>query len=116
MAIKLYRKTTLVLLKAVDGNDLNDGDLCYLCDSASTFSIYQLDADSGEAESSPEILEPTTNPGSKRWKLLNTVNTVSYFGGLSTEDGTWKIEVSGTDLIVYRRESSVYVEKGRFTA
>ena len=32
------------------------------------------------------------------------------------ENGTWKICRSGNDLVVYRKESSIFIEKGRFEA
>ena len=38
-----------------------------------------------------------------------------YFGPSGT-NGTWKIMVSGNDLVFQRREAGSYVEKGRFTA
>lgn len=32
------------------------------------------------------------------------------------ENGTWKITRSGNDLVVYRKESGTFTEKGRFEA
>jgi hypothetical protein len=42
--------------------------------------------------------------------------TVSYFGGPPGTDGTWRITVSGAQLLVQRREGGTYVTKGKFTA
>ncbi|MEW5804613.1 MAG: hypothetical protein AB1847_21180 [bacterium] len=38
-----------------------------MVDANNFILTYRLDSDSGATESSPEILAPTTNPGSKRW-------------------------------------------------
>lgn len=38
-----------------------------------------------------------------------------YFGDENT-DGSWRITVSGTNLLVERRESGVWVEKSAFLA
>jgi hypothetical protein len=45
----------------------------------------------------------------------NTIAGVIYLGD-STTDGSWRISVSGTTLLVQRRESSAWVTKWTFTA
>lgn len=63
-------------LDAIDGDDadgagtpLADGDTAIVITTAFERYDYVLDADSGEAESSPDIIKPDTNAGTKRWKL-----------------------------------------------
>lgn len=40
----------------------------------------------------------------------------SFFFGSATVDGSWQVSISGTDLIISRREGGNWVEKGRYTA
>ena len=84
MAKTLYQRTSLTgggadALDEEDGANLVDGDFTFVMTSANIAYIYILDADSGAAESSPDIISPDTNPGSKRW-LLQGVG----FGSTST--------------------------------
>lgn len=47
----------------------------------------------------------------------NVISTGNYlYFGTSDSDGSWRLYVGGNDLIVERRESGIWVEKGRFTA
>ena len=39
----------------------------------------------------------------------------AYFGS-PTVDGSWRLHISGTDLVAERRESASWIEKGAFTA
>jgi hypothetical protein len=52
----------------IDGDNLNDLDFA-LVNTANTFYPYWLDDDSGAGESSPTVISPDTNPGTKRWIL-----------------------------------------------
>lgn len=81
MSVLVYKKTALTggtsdALDGIDGAELNDGDICwvYLTDGEGDeyVSEYRLDSDSGESESSPNIIAPDDNPGSKRWILQAT--------------------------------------------
>lgn len=46
-----------------------------------------------------------------------TLNSGNYlYLGNPGSDGSWRISISGTDLIAERRESSAWVNKGGFTA
>lgn len=70
MALSRKRRTLLTggtsdALDGIDGNTLNDGDICEVF-ASNIWYCYVLDADSGAAESSPDIIAPDTNPGSKR--------------------------------------------------
>jgi len=56
-------------LDGIDGDSLNDQDAAIVFTGTSTY-MYTLDETSGESESSPEVIAPDSNPGTKRWKLL----------------------------------------------
>lgn len=43
-------------------------------------------------------------------------NNTFHIGGSPLDDGTWRFSISGTDLIVERKESGSWVQKGGFTA
>jgi len=58
-------------LDALDGDALNDGDRAIVITTTYLYT-YTLDATSGAAESSPDVIAPDSNPGTKRW-LLTTV-------------------------------------------
>ena len=49
-----------------DGNDLSDGQMAFGI-VGGDFLAYYLDATSGDSESSPDIISPDTNAGTKRW-------------------------------------------------
>ena len=52
-----------------NGADLSDMDAALVITPSGDFYVYLLDADSGLAESSPDVIEPDTNAGDKRWIL-----------------------------------------------
>ncbi len=62
-------------LDSIDGDTLTDNDAAFVNVSNVQY-IYRLDADSGAAESSPNIIAPDTNPGTKRW-ILQGLNGAS---------------------------------------
>ena len=69
--VLIYKETALTgggagALDAIDGDSLSDGDIAMVF-SGSTVYLFELDASSGAAESSPGIIAPDTNPGDKRW-------------------------------------------------
>lgn len=66
-------------LDAIDGAGLADRDLA-IVGTGALFYAYQLDADSAAAESSPDIISPTTNAGDKRWILLQIPGADSISG------------------------------------
>jgi len=80
MARTFYTKTALlggtsISLDGINGDLLIDGDICYtfLSVSGSPFQYtHQLDDDLSGAESSPDIINPDTNAGTKSWRLLNS--------------------------------------------
>ena len=79
MSIKtIYHFTDLTggaatALDSIDGNSLLDKDRAFVI-AAGVFYIYELDADSGLAESSPDVISPNTNAGTKRWILITTMS------------------------------------------
>lgn len=75
MSVAGYKFTALTgggagALDAQDGAGLGDGDIAMVMLTSSGYIYwYELDVDSGEAESSPNIIAPDTNAGLKRWKI-----------------------------------------------
>jgi hypothetical protein len=55
-------------LMAINGTVLVDADMCFALDGT-LMRIYYLDADSGLPVSSPDVIAPTLNAGTKRWIL-----------------------------------------------
>jgi len=63
-------------LDAIDGTDLADQDMAFVSVQDGFVYHYVLDADSGAAESSPDIISPDSNAGTKRWILHNIYGVV----------------------------------------
>jgi len=81
MAIKLYIKTALIggtvnSLDGINGTLLNANDVG-LVFTNNVMYPYLLNALSTRTESSPSIITPDSNAGTKRW-LLQTPTTVTY--------------------------------------
>jgi len=76
-------------LDAIDGADLLDNDSAIVFTGTATY-MYQLDSSSGASENEPLIIAPDSNPGDKRWLLLESVastvslNTTSFDKFLSS--------------------------------
>lgn len=66
-----------------DGDDLNDDDKAFVTVTDLVYE-YRLEATSGAAESSPDVISPDTNAGTKRWLLQS--HYIS--GGAILGDGT----------------------------
>lgn len=62
-------------LDAIDGADLAEPDIAIVA-FLNKFFIYSLDDDSGATESSPEIISPDANAGTKRWILCKITNSL----------------------------------------
>ncbi len=60
-------------LDLIDGDLLADGDGAIVNVNGTAYS-YHLDATSGAAESSPDVISPDTNAGTKRWILQALVS------------------------------------------
>lgn len=73
-------------LDGIDGDSLTAGDgAIVILDAGSNVPwvyIYRLH-ESGDAESSPSIVSPDSNPGNKRWHLVNIYGTSFSDNGLS---------------------------------
>ena len=41
------------------------------------------------------------------------ITDTQYFGD-STSDGSWKMEIESGGLVIYKKETGTWVEKGRF--
>lgn len=78
MANYVYAATSLTgggsgALDAINGDLLSDGDSSIVFDHINLIVyVYTLDEFSGLPESSPDIIAPDTNPGTKRWILIET--------------------------------------------
>src|SRR3990170_139191 len=57
-------------LDYADGNSLSDKDRAFAIVSGLLY-LYELNATSGAAESSPNVIAPDTNAGTKRWILVS---------------------------------------------
>ncbi len=76
MATTAYKKSALTggaatALDSIDGNSLLDGDFAFVLTGTIQYT-YVLNATSGAAESSPDIISPDSNAGNKRWILQAT--------------------------------------------
>ena len=87
MAAKTYGRTALTggasgSLDEYDADNLNDGDRCMTVLSTGVYYIHRLDASSGAAESSPDVVKPDSGggvspyAGDKRWILGSTGSLV----------------------------------------
>jgi len=75
MATTAYFKTGLTggaatALDSISGAGLLQDDFAF-CMVSNVLYIYILNATSGAAESSPDVIAPDTAPGTKRWILQN---------------------------------------------
>jgi hypothetical protein len=75
MPVNFYPRLSLTggvagSLDNLDGATLADLDIAMVGQMGVDAKFYILDADSGVAESSPDIISPDLNPGTKRWILL----------------------------------------------
>ena len=107
-ASKFYPATALTgggsgALDAIDGNDLNDQDGALAITAGGSY-VYILDADSGATESVPQVIEPDTNPGTKRWIL-----TATYSGQSGSSD-----ESTSRSKFSWKDADEIYVGAGRY--
>lgn len=87
-----YSKTALTggaanALDYIDGSLLNDGDFAFVTVYGVLY-VYRLSSSSGASESSPAIIAPDTNAGTKRW-LMQKLNEsrMGYIYGLNLSHG-----------------------------
>ena len=103
MARTVYIKDSLTggastALDGVNGDDLIEGDigLCYV---SNIKYEYRLDASNGAAESSPDIIVPDTNPGTKNWILQGVTNSTDAAAeNTDIDTGTETVDSFADDL------------------
>lgn len=66
-------------LDSIDGSLLNDADAAIIYYNGDIY-FYLLDDDSGASESSPDIISPDSNAGTKRWILQSVYGSGGSFG------------------------------------
>lgn len=99
MSVGGYKFTVLTgggagALDAQDGAALLDGDIAMVMTVAGLLYFYELAADSGLTESSPDVIAPDTNAGLKRWILKRSPQTnsvpvgtvIQWIGGYFTNN------------------------------
>ena len=76
MATQMFGRTQLIGgTKSVDNlpyANLNDGDLCIVINSSKELYYYRFNASSGDAENSPDLIEPDDQAGNGRWELITS--------------------------------------------
>jgi len=97
MATKIYGGILLTgggtgALDSIDGNLLNDQDKALVA-TQSAFYFFSLDETSGASENSPYIIAPDTNPGNKRWILIDGFGQREV-GKTAISTGTTSVTVS----------------------
>uniref|UniRef100_A0A6M3INS2 Uncharacterized protein n=1 Tax=viral metagenome TaxID=1070528 RepID=A0A6M3INS2_9ZZZZ len=108
MAKTVYIKTgltggTSTDLDGIDGSDLLDGDFCFVHITNNLCYFYLLDSDSGAAESSPTVISPDLNAGTKRWILLaGKFTTIDVTGAITSTlaDGTAPFTIASTTKVM----------------
>ena len=84
--------------------------------SVPTIGNYALFVDAGEVRIDGEIGD-TTNRCLKGWftdlEATSLISTTQYFGDKTT-DGSFKMEIESGDLVIYKKETGTWVEKGRY--
>ncbi len=114
-------------LDAIDGAGLTDLDAAIVQTDGAVY-FYHLDATSGAAEDSPNIIAPDDNPGTKRWVLqqfgignpyirLHDSKSAGTESGTFTQ-GAWQkrtvIEDQDTDNNVSVASSVITLEAGTY--
>jgi len=111
-----YGATSLVgggagALDNIDGAGLSDGDGAVVI-TDSTAYFYHLDATSGQEESSPDIIAPDSNPGTKRWILDEVYNEHTHANKTELDkvtDGDHDVISSGNPHSVTPTELSLVI-------
>ena len=84
--------------------------------TAPTIGNYALFVDAGEVRIDGDIGD-TTYRVNKGWftdlEATSSISTTQYFGDKTT-DGSWKMEIESGDLVIYKKETGTWVEKGRY--
>jgi hypothetical protein len=96
MAKSVYIKTGLTGgttsdLDGIDGANLAADHVAIVYESDKRYD-YILDATSGAAESSPSIIAPDVNPGTKRWILQEIINAADLISNTDVDTGTETVD------------------------
>jgi hypothetical protein len=101
---KLWRYTATSLtgggtaaLDKINGDNLQEGDSALVTTSTGHY-VYYLDADSNLTEDSPYVISPDTNPGTKRWVLVQD-SSKYYARAGATDQGVDSNDFSLLDLM-----------------
>lgn len=87
-------------LDAIDGSLLKDGDSAYVDIPATQIHyVYELDADSAAAESSPGVIAPDSNAGDKRWVLMAQPETALRFLQAGTSAVSRSMQSKARDIV-----------------
>lgn len=111
-------------LDAIDGNhaDMTSGAVCFTTVGEICY-IHKLDTSSSETESSPHVIEPDDNPGTKRW-ILYAAYGIPYLGDFRRSffeykdadeiyiEGGWYHVTDGTDDKIVRVTSELTFQVG----
>ncbi len=121
MAAKTYGRTALTggapgSLDEYDADNLNDGDRCLTVLSTGVYYIHRLNATSGAAESSPDVVKPDSGGGvspyvgDKRWVACSS-GTLVITGAL-TVDGVLTVKPDGTNEVLQVNDGSLDLSDG----
>ena len=92
-----------------DGAILNDDDIGIVSVSDNVY-IYRLEATSGAAESSPDVISPDSNAGNKRWLLQSiqaaTMQAATGGFGIARTDGTLHVQTASAGAVTARAEAN----------
>lgn len=84
-------------LDALGGAELADKDVGFVVTADGVY-VYSLDADSGLAESSPDVIAPDNDAGDKRWILQSLVPPIGGIKLLDTDKSHYLRLAAGSDL------------------
>jgi hypothetical protein len=84
MALNMYWKSgltggTSTDLDGIDGANLVDGDVAFVFTTTGVYK-YLLDDDGGAGESSPLVIVPDSNPGTKNWVQVGLAEPQEWTG------------------------------------
>jgi hypothetical protein len=73
-------------LDGIDGAGLSEGHRAFVITDEPYIYFYRLNATSGAAESSPDIIAPDNNAGQKRWVLVEVYGSATLFSEETVAD------------------------------
>jgi hypothetical protein len=95
---------TTGMLDDIEGSFLNNNDGAIVIDVTNNkFYFYLLDSDSGLAASSPTVISPVNNAGTKRWILIYSSDTL----GVLAEAREWTAQQNFNESALTSSSNSV---------